>query len=313
MPDVGFAFDEMVLKHRTGPLHPERAERLEHLMEHLRNVGLLSELTRVSVEQAALRWIETVHSRAYIEKIRTVCESGGGYLDPDTVVSGPESYQAALVAVGAALSACDAVMVGEVDQTFCAVRPPGHHAEPERAMGFCLFNTVAVATRYLQSHHHVGRVAIIDWDVHHGNGTQAAFYEDDSVLYISVHQHPLFPGTGRAEERGRGKGEGTTLNVPLPPGCVDDDYVDVFERKVVPTVQGFKPEFILISAGFDAHREDPLANMQLTEAGFRSMTSIARTLAAEEAGGRLIASLEGGYNLKALGRSVETHIRTLQD
>ncbi len=223
----------------------------------------------------------------------------------------PGSYRAALQAVGGTLAAIDAVMDGRVANAFCAVRPPGHHAEPSRAMGFCLFNNVAVGARYAQQRYGLGRVLILDWDVHHGNGTQAAFYEDPTVLYVSLHQYPWYPGTGSAEEVGTGPGEGYTLNLPMAAGRGNDEYRTAFELRIQPAVREFSPDFVLISAGFDAHRDDPLAMMNVTEAGYRAMTESVKDWASTTAQGRIVSCLEGGYNLTALADSVEAHVRCL--
>jgi len=195
-----------------------------------------------------------------------------------------------------------------VDNAFCAVRPPGHHAERNRGMGFCLFNNVAIAARYFQKKHHLARVLIVDWDVHHGNGTQHAFDEDPSILFFSTHQYPHYPGTGSAEEQGRGQGEGMTINVPMTAGAGDDEYRTVFSKVLVPAADKFKPDVVIISAGFDAHQDDPLASMGLTEAGYADLTSIVAGIARQYSQGRILSSLEGGYNLQALSASVEQHI-----
>jgi acetoin utilization deacetylase AcuC-like enzyme len=237
-------------------------------------------------------------------------EQGYVYLDADTPMA-PGSYRAALQAVGGTLAAIDAVMDGRVANAFCAVRPPGHHAEPSRAMGFCLFNNVAVGARYVQQRYGLARVLIVDWDVHHGNGTQAAFYNDPTVLYVSLHQYPWYPGTGSVEEVGTGPGEGYTLNLPMPAGGGDDEYLTAFDLRIRPVVRDFAPDFVLISAGFDAHRDDPLAMMAVTEVGYRTMTAFVKAWAADTARGRVVSCLEGGYNLSALADSVEIHVRTL--
>jgi acetoin utilization deacetylase AcuC-like enzyme len=267
-------------------------------------------MVEISPQYADLKWIQGVHPIGYIESIQSACKPDLHFLDCDTVVS-QHSYQTALLAVGGTLAACDAVIKGQVRNAFCAVRPPGHHAESTRAMGFCLFNNVAVAARYLQAQHSLSKICIIDWDVHHGNGTQNAFYRDPSVFYISIHQYPLFPGTGKKGETGEADGEGTTLNFLCPAGYGDKEYLRIFETEIAPAVERFGPDFILISAGFDAHRDDPLANMKVTEEGFAGMTEVATTLAAKCCNGRLVSLLEGGYNLEALARSVETHLRKL--
>jgi acetoin utilization deacetylase AcuC-like enzyme len=211
------------------------------------------------------------------------------------------------------MTAVDAIMEGQVDQAFCAVRPPGHHAEAARAMGFCLFNNVAVAARYIQERHGIQRVLIVDWDVHHGNGTQHSFDDDPSVLYFSTHQYPHYPGTGAATERGNGKGEGLTINVPMSGGQGDEEFREVFEKVLVPAADSFNPGFVLISAGFDAHRDDPLAGLGLTEDGFASLTQIVAGIALRHASGRVVSCLEGGYNLRALSASVDRHVQALLD
>jgi acetoin utilization deacetylase AcuC-like enzyme len=218
-----------------------------------------------------------------------------------------------LLAVGGALQAVDQVVDRRVRNAFVALRPPGHHAERDRAMGFCLFNNVAIAARYAQQQYGLKRVLIVDWDVHHGNGTQHAFEDDPSVLFFSTHQYPFYPGTGRASERGNGPGLGYTVNVPLAAGCGDQEYIEVFEKILYPAAQAFRPDLVLISAGFDAHREDPLAGMLVTEGGYERMTTIVREIAEQCCAGRLVSLLEGGYNLEALARSVERHLRTLGD
>ncbi|MFQ5602899.1 MAG: histone deacetylase [bacterium] len=312
MSKTGIVFSEEFLNHKTGEGHPERPERLRYLGQHLQQTGLLSELVRIPTNMAEIHSIANIHPMAYIEQVRAACQSGLHHLDADTVVC-QASFETALLAAGSVLNACDAVMNGEVDNVFCAVRPPGHHAEPNRAMGFCMFNNVAITARYLQKEFPIQKVAIVDWDVHHGNGTQNAFYEDASVFYISVHQRPLYPGTGRAEERGNGAGVGATLNLPQPPGSGDQDYRVVFDQQIIPALQKFEPEFLLISAGFDAHTDDPLANMELTEEGFVEMTTCLKDVAAKCCHGRMVSLLEGGYNLMALARSVEVHLRNLQN
>jgi acetoin utilization deacetylase AcuC-like enzyme len=221
------------------------------------------------------------------------------------------SLAAAYLAAGGALAAVDAIMRGEVEHAFCAVRPPGHHAERSRAMGFCLFNNVAIAARYVQKKHGLSRVLIIDWDVHHGNGTQHSFEEDASILFFSTHQYPHYPGTGRATERGAGAGEGFTINVPMEAGDGDEEYHAIFMNILLPAADAFKPEFVIISAGFDAHRDDPLANMGLTETGYADLTGLVAGIARRHAEGRLLSSLEGGYNLTALAGSVDAHLQAL--
>jgi acetoin utilization deacetylase AcuC-like enzyme len=280
-------------------------------MQRLQQSGTLARLTKIEARRAEDEWLTQIHSPGYVLSLnRHAPTSGRVSLDPDTSMS-PGSLHAAYLAAGGLLAAVDGIMARQVDHAFCAVRPPGHHAEAERAMGFCLFNNVAIAARYVQKKYDVTRVLIVDWDVHHGNGTQHSFEEDPSVLFFSTHQHPHYPGTGRATERGKGAGEGFTINVPMEAGEGDDEYRAVFQKTLVPAADAFKPEFIMISAGFDAHKEDPLASMGLTETGYAELTEIVAGIAKRHAKGRILSSLEGGYNLAALSASVHAHIVSL--
>jgi len=311
MGRVGFIFHPAFLEHDMGVGHPESPERLRAIRARLESTGTWTRLHHLSLRRAERQWVETIHRSSYIDSLeRRSPSSGHAYLDPDTSMS-PGTLEAAYLAAGGALTAVDAVMKGEVDQVFCAVRPPGHHAEADRAMGFCFFNSVAIAARYIQQQHGLERVMIVDWDVHHGNGTQHSFYDDASVLFFSTHQFPHYPGTGRAMETGEGEGKGFTINVPLPGGQGDDDYRNIFHKVLVPAAEDFRPEFVLISAGFDAHRDDPLASMDLTDAGYGELTTIVADLATEFAGGRIVSCLEGGYHLPALAGSVEQHLLAL--
>jgi len=309
-PPVAFVYHPECLAHRNGPGHPERPERVTAIRDHLEACGLLSRLLVVEPSPCPVDRLTRVHRPAYVEAIRQACAGAPAQLDPDTAVS-VGSWDAALLSAGGALAACDAVVSGRASAAFVATRPPGHHAEADRAMGFCLFNNVAVAARYLQDEHRLGRIFILDWDVHHGNGTQHLFEEDDTVFYFSVHQFPFYPWTGAANEQGRGRGRGFTRNVPLPAGSGDARYLEVFRGVLVPALERFGPEAILISCGFDAHRADPLAGMNLTEAGYGAMTELVREAAERLCGGRIVSLLEGGYDLRALGRSAESHIRAL--
>ncbi len=305
---TGFLYHPDCLKHDMGYGHPESPDRLRAILSRLEAGGLLDRLTKIDPVAASDNWITLIHEPAYVTSLKTRAPVGGRVsLDPDTSISAG-SLSAAYLAVGAALAAVDAIMNGLVQNAFCAVRPPGHHAERDRAMGFCLFNNVAIAARYAQRRHGLARVLIVDWDVHHGNGTQQAFYEDPSVLFFSTHQYPYYPGTGRATDCGEGKGEGLTINVPMSPGQGDEDYREVFEQVLVPAADRFKPDFVLISAGFDAHRDDPLAGMALTEEGYGTLSRIVLGLARRHCQGRVLSCLEGGYNLQALSASVERHL-----
>ena len=299
------------LAHRP-PGHPERPERLVGIMERLQACGMLEDRRVLEPEPASVDTVALIHERRYIAFLESFARSGGGWIDPDTFV-GRESYDVALLGVGAAVGAVELVVDGRVDRAFALVRPPGHHAEPSRGMGFCLFNNIGVGAQYALSRCGLARVAVLDWDVHHGNGTQAAFYESDRVLFISIHQWPLYPGTGGRNETGAGCGLGYTVNLPLPPGSGDERYLEVFDLIIGPRLAEYQPEILLISAGFDAHRDDPLAMMDVTERGFAGMAVRARRWAEQLCGGRLVLVLEGGYNLKGLAASVEATLRALDD
>jgi acetoin utilization deacetylase AcuC-like enzyme len=303
-------FHDACLGHSNGAGHPERPERLTAIRDHLAGRGLLQPLLQIRPASCPIDRLARVHDTAYIDAIRRACERAPARLDPDTAVS-EGSWEAALLSAGGALAACDAVVSRRARAAFVCTRPPGHHAERARAMGFCLFNNVAVAARYLQDAHGLERVAIVDWDVHHGNGTQEIFEADGSVFYFSTHQYPFYPGSGAAGETGRGEGRGSTLNVPLPPGAGDREYLAVFRDRLRPALDRFRPDVILISAGFDAHRSDPLAGMSLTEEGYAGMTAVVRDAAQAHGRGRLVSLLEGGYDLQALAASVEAHLRAL--
>jgi acetoin utilization deacetylase AcuC-like enzyme len=307
---VAFVFHEDCLEHSNGPGHPERPERIAAIRDHLAARGLLDRLLVLRPDPCPIERIARVHGRDYIASIRRACERAPMRLDADTAVSSG-SWEAALLSAGGALGACDAVVAGKAAAAFVCTRPPGHHAEADRAMGFCLFNNVAVAARYLQDEHGLGRVLIVDWDVHHGNGTQHMFEDDDSVFYFSTHQYPFYPGTGSARETGTGRGAGYTLNYPMLAGSGDEEYIQVFREVLRPEIDRVQPEAILISAGFDAHRADPLAGMSLTEKGYGAMTAILKEAADRHCGGRIVSLLEGGYDLEALGASVEAHLRAL--
>jgi len=308
MAKTGFVYHPDYLKHDMGMSHPESPERLRAIVRKLEQDGVLPKLVRVDPAPAADEWIMQVHDPVYVAALKKQAPSSGRIsLDADTSMS-PGSLPAAYLAAGGLLAVADAIMAGHVDNAFCAVRPPGHHAERNRGMGFCLFNNVAIDARYFQRKRHLARVLIVDWDVHHGNGTQHAFDEDPSILFFSTHQYPHYPGTGSAEQPGRGQGEGMTINVPMTAGAGDDEYRTVFSKVLVPAADKFKPDVVIISAGFDAHQDDPLASMGLTEAGYADLTSIVAGIARQYSQGRILSSLEGGYNLQALSASVEQHI-----
>ncbi|GMV49973.1 MAG: putative deacetylase, histone deacetylase family [Nitrospira sp. OLB3] len=311
MGKTGLVYDPRYLDHDMGPGHPESPQRLRAIMQRLEESGVSAQLARIEPRKAEDEWITLVHRPAYLEALAQHAPASGRVpLDADTAMS-PGSLTAAYLAAGAALAGADAIMAGRMEHVFCAVRPPGHHAEAGRAMGFCLFNNVAIAARYVQRRYGLKKILIVDWDVHHGNGTQHSFEGDPSILFFSTHQYPHYPGTGRESERGTGAGEGYTINVPMEAGEGDDEYRAVFQKVLVPAVDRFQPEFVIISAGFDAHRDDPLASMGLTEEGYADLTAIVASLARRHCQGRLLSSLEGGYNLTALAASVERHVQAL--
>jgi acetoin utilization deacetylase AcuC-like enzyme/formylglycine-generating enzyme required for sulfatase activity len=310
---TGFVYDDLYLQHRTTPGHPESPQRLVAIVDKLKADGLYSRLTCLSPRPAPLKWLSTIHSPAYVRRVKSSCERGEPYLDSADVPISMNSYDAAVLAAGGVLAAVDAVMRGEITNAFCAVRPPGHHAMEDRAMGFCIFNNVAIGARYVQQEYNLAKVLIVDWDVHHGNGTQAAFYEDPSVLYFSVHQYPFYPGTGGAAEKGRGKGLNYTINVPLPPGSGDKEYLEAFEQRLRPAALSFAPDFVFISAGFDAHENDTLGGMRVTTEGYGRLSRIVKQIADRCCQGRLVSVLEGGYGLDELGASVEAHLRVFMD
>ena len=330
---VGFATSPRFVEHDTGPHHPERPDRIRAIFQAVREAGLVTspnplepvlpgfgiarrahQLVELDPAPADESLLTLVHTPQHVSRVRHVCEVGGGVLDLGDTPVGPESYEIALLSLGCATRACDAVMRGEVRRAFSAARPPGHHAEPDRAMGFCLFSNIAIAARHAQRAYGVERVAIVDFDVHHGNGTQAAFESDRSVMFISLHQHPrtCYPGTGHEWEIGTGPGRGYTLNIPLDPGSDDADYLRVIDERVVPELDEFRPQLLLISAGFDAHREDPLAHMNLSDECYERMTRHLVSVADQHCGGRVVSVLEGGYSLAALGRSVVRHLIGLE-
>jgi acetoin utilization deacetylase AcuC-like enzyme len=305
MSRTGLIYHPDYLKHDTGPGHPERPARLEAIMEHLDRTPLFPQVSLVEPRPASIEAVARNHSPEYINHVREVCERGPALLDAGDTAVGADSYTVALLAAGGVLTAVDAVQAGQLDNAFCAVRPPGHHAERAQAMGFCLFNNVAIAARHIQQEHQLARVLIVDWDVHHGNGTQHAFEDDPEVFYFSIHQFPHYPGTGARWERGRGPGEGTTLNAPMPAGSRDEDYRAVFREQLLPEGLRFRPDFVIISAGFDAHQEDPLSAIHLTDEAYGWMTSTVMEIAATCCDGRLVSVLEGGYHLPSLARTVE--------
>ncbi len=302
-------YDPHFLAHATGR-HPERPQRLKQVAARLEQTGLMSECPRPAWQPATREQLERVHTPQHIDHVFQVAAQGGGMLDPDTVVSSASAEVAALVA-GAACDAVARVLGGEDQTALCIVRPPGHHALPAHAMGFCLFNTVAVAARAATDEHGVDRVLVVDWDVHHGNGTQDMFYDSERIGFFSSHRWPFYPGTGSADETGTGAGLGTTRNLPFAFGTPRHEFLDRFKSELEQFAARQRPQLVLVSAGFDAHRTDPVGSLGLEVEDFAVLTQMVRDVAAVHAGGRVVSLLEGGYNPPVLAECVELHLRGL--
>jgi acetoin utilization deacetylase AcuC-like enzyme len=307
---TAYLIDNRLLLHDDFD-HPENAQRLRAIMAVLRESGLDRKLTRVEGRYATDDEIGAVHHPRMLEHTQRMAMFGGGMLNPDTYLV-PESWDAATFAAGTVARAVEAVIAGEANNAFALVRPPGHHATPSTAMGFCLINNVAVAAHVARKQLGVERVAIIDWDTHHGNGTQDIFYDDPNVLFISSHTYPFYPGTGHWQEMGSGQGKGTTLNIPLPPGTGDESFARLYDEVVARAVRRFDPQLIIVSAGYDCHWADPLAPMRMSIAGYARLAQFVYNLADEVCNGRLVLALEGGYNLQALAANVVASLRVLQ-
>lgn len=308
---VGLVYDPAYLEHQTAPGHPERPARLTAIIRGLKESGLYAKLLKIEPRPAPEKWVRSVHTAEYMKRAKAGCAAGLKYLDtPDVSISG-KSYEVALLAAGAGLAALDAVAEGKVRAVFCAVRPPGHHAMPDEALGFCIFNNIAIAARYAQQKHGWKKVLIVDFDVHHGNSTQAVFYADGSVLHFGIHRHPFYPGTGAAEKEGQGEGLGYNINVPLPAGSGISAYRKAFAERLKPAALKFKPDIVLISAGFDAHQDDPLGGMKLTSQDYGELTGMVKEIADECCEGRIVSFLEGGYDLDALAEAGAAHVKAL--
>ena len=313
MNKTGFLYDERYQQHLTGNYHPEVPDRLPAVLKGIESAGLLEKLTLIKAVPADLKWVELVHDTDYIARFESACSIGENIFDsPDNQMCSV-SYEIALLAVGGVLEATRQVMEGELNNAFCAVRPPGHHAEVDKAMGFCYFNNVAIAARYIQKEWGIKRVGIVDFDVHHGNGTQHIFERDPTVFYYSIHQHPTFayPGTGREFELGKDAGHGYTKNSPVLPGQGDKEYKLLLQRDLFPAFADFKPEVLLVSSGFDAHIDDNMSDIKLTTQGFSWIIEKINEMAVGYAKGRLISVLEGGYSIKRLPELARNHIEVL--
>ncbi|MCP5445457.1 MAG: histone deacetylase [Chromatiaceae bacterium] len=308
---TGLLYDPIYLDHNTGFGHPERSERLSAALEYIKQQPFFEEIVPVLPRSAEPEWVQQIHTSRYMERAETACRRNNSHLDSLDVAISTRSFDVALQAAGGALELGDRVVSGALDNAFGLIRPPGHHAEQDMALGFCLFNNIAILARYLQTQHGLQKVLILDWDVHHGNGTQHTFEEDPSVFYVSLHQYPYYPGTGAVAETGKGRGRGATLNCPMPAGADDNDYQSAFTDRILPAVNAFGPEIVLISAGFDAHAADPLAQINLSTECYSWMSERMMEVADQHADGKLIALLEGGYDLKALAHSAAAHLRVL--
>ena len=313
MKKTGFLFDRRYMLHETSSYHPEIPERLDAIYKGINEADLFPKLTLISGSRADLKWVETVHDKDYINRFQDACVAGEKiFCHPDNQMC-CETFETALLAVGGILDAVDMVMKGEIDNAFCAVRPPGHHAEKAEAMGFCYFNNVAIAARYLQLQWEITNVGIIDFDVHHGNGTQHIFEQDSSVFYYSIHEHPSFayPGTGREFEYGSGLGYGFTKNSPALPGQGDLEYTKLIKKDLLVDFEKFRPEVILVSAGFDGHIDDDMSGIKLSTKWYSWIMEKIMELSDSYSNGRLITILEGGYSLKRLPELARNHVNVL--
>ncbi len=303
--------DPRCREHLNGHNHPERPERFDAILDELRRAGLLERLTPLSSRSATLEELQLCHTREYLETAQHDIAAGYGHLTTGDTDVTPNSWEIALVAAGGVLNAVDAVAAGQASNAFCVVRPPGHHATPAHGMGFCVVNNLSVAARYAQRTYGLEHVLIVDWDVHHGNGTQDIFYSDPTVLFFSTHQWPLYPGTGRADETGAGAGKGFTMNFPFPAGSGRKEILGAIENSLMPAAAAFRPELVMISAGFDSRIDDPLGDFTLTDADFADLTRAVMKIAAQYAGGRIVSVLEGGYNLGGLASAAAAHVEAL--
>ena len=310
-PTTGLVIAEAYVEHLTGQGHPEQPGRVTAIVERLQTDGLLDKARAITPRTATDEEILRCHAADYLRIVNEDVTEGLHRLSTGDTPLSARSLEVAQLAAGGLLTAVDEVLTGRLRNAFAVVRPPGHHATPKKGMGFCLFNNVAIAARHAQSKHGVSRVLIADWDVHHGNGTQDIFYEDGTVLFFDTHQHPLYPGTGAATETGKGAGAGLTINCPFPAGSGRKEIVGAFREKLLPAAQAFRPDLVLVSAGFDSRIDDPLGSFKLTDEDFAELTGIVKEIAAKHCGGRLVSTLEGGYNLAGLASAAASHVRAL--
>jgi acetoin utilization deacetylase AcuC-like enzyme len=308
---TAFFYSPIFLDHDTGRGHPESPDRLLAILQTLEREKLWPRLLRVDPEPAALETIQLNHGRGYIDLVRRECDEGDGQLSTGDTVICAATWAASLKAAGAASQAVDLIVAGRVRNAFCAVRPPGHHARPNGGMGFCVFNNLAIGVRHARHRHGLARALIVDWDLHHGNGTQETFWDDPAVMQFHTHQGGIYPGTGWPDERGGGEAEGNIMNYPLRPGCGIEVFERLYREELVPAAHRFKPDIVFVSAGYDSHRDDPLGMLKLDEEGFARLATIVNDLAKELCGGRLVLCLEGGYNVDAQGASVAATLRVL--
>ena len=309
MYNTAIIYDTVFLKH-DHPGHPESAGRLEAIMKKITDSGLIKILLQLNSLPATIEEVKLCHSKDYIERVRDVCNKGGGFLDPDTYTT-EHSYDAAMTAVGSLIEMTNMVINGQIKNGFALLRPPGHHALKDRAMGFCVFGNVAITAKAALQNNEIKKVAIVDIDVHHGNGTQALVEDNSDILYISTHQYPFYPGTGGLTEIGRGRYEGTLMNIPLPPHVGDNGFTKIYSEAVLPKIEKFHPDLLFVSAGYDAHWDDPLANMGLSLSGYSWISEELVKISEKLCDSKIVFTLEGGYNLKALSYGVDNSIRVL--
>ena len=311
MNSTALLYDTKFLQHETGWTHPEKPKRLTAIYKKIEKSAYFKDLLLIKPDYPDIKYIEEIHSKEYLKHAEKTITGGMLYLDSRDTRVCKKSFDVAMLAAGRCLKMCDAVMKNSVKNGFCLVRPPGHHAERGHAAGFCILNNIAIAAKYIQILYKIKRIAIVDWDVHHGNGTQHSFEESDKVMYISIHQFPHYPGTGSKNETGKGRGSGYNINIPMAAGSDDADYMKAFNEKIIPALNWFKPEVILISAGFDAHFNDQLSAINLSTDIYKEFTLRLMEVASEFSKNRIIAFLEGGYNLSALSNSIDIVMDTL--